>query len=135
MIVEEIVKIDSKGRVTIPLTIRNMLDIREGMYVLLIADREKKEVRMTLIPTTSKLYRVLTRLEDRPGAMAEVATTLASMRIDVITSKCTVVRRGELGECEMIIDTSKSAAENVDAIKEALRKLEVVKSVDILEME
>ncbi|MEM1834466.1 MAG: AbrB/MazE/SpoVT family DNA-binding domain-containing protein, partial [Thermosphaera sp.] len=31
MKIEELVKVDSKGRVTIPMAVREILDIREGM--------------------------------------------------------------------------------------------------------
>jgi AbrB family looped-hinge helix DNA binding protein len=42
----EIVRIDSRGRVTMPSAIRDAVRLSEGMYVILIADLDEKEVRI-----------------------------------------------------------------------------------------
>jgi len=55
MKIEELVKVDSKGRVTIPLAVREVLDIREGMHLLVVADKDKKELRLLPIPVAAKL--------------------------------------------------------------------------------
>jgi len=46
MRMSEIVRIDSRGRVTMPSSIRDAVKVSEGMYVILIADLDKKEVRI-----------------------------------------------------------------------------------------
>jgi len=51
MRMSEIVRIDSRGRVTMPSSIRDAVRLSEGMYVMLIADLDNKEVRIVLSPT------------------------------------------------------------------------------------
>jgi AbrB family looped-hinge helix DNA binding protein len=127
MKIKEIVKVDSKGRITIPLTIREALDIREGMTVLLIADKERKEIIVSPIPERAKLVELTFRVEDRPGVLAEITRVLADHGIDIIATKCIVLKRGELGECYMVVDLSRSLITNPSQLEKILNELEPVK--------
>lgn len=134
MKIKELVKVDSKGRITIPLTIREALDIHEGMSVLLIADREKKEILLSPVPERAKLAELSLSVEDRPGVLAEITKVLADKGIDIIATKCVVIRRGELGECYMVIDYSKSILNVIEELIHELRRLEPVKEVRLSEI-
>ncbi len=134
MKIKEIVKVDSKGRITIPLTIREALDIHEGMTVLLIADREKKEIIVSPIPERAKLVELNLRVEDRPGVLAEITRVLADKGVDIIATRCIVIRRGELGECYMVVDLSRSLITQPRELEELLNKLEPVKEVKATEI-
>ena len=134
MKIKEIVKVDSKGRITIPLTIREALDIREGMTVLLIADREKKEIIVSPIPERAKLVELTVRVEDRPGVLAEITRFLAEKGVDIIATRCIVIRRGELGECYMVVDLSRSLITQPRELEELLSKLEPVKEIRATEI-
>ncbi|MCD6301326.1 MAG: ACT domain-containing protein [Staphylothermus sp.] len=134
MKIKEIVKVDSKGRITIPLTIREALDIREGMTVLLIADREKKEIIVSPIPERAKLVELTLRVEDRPGVLAEITRILAEKGVDIIATRCIVIRRGELGECYMVVDLSRSLITQPRELEELLGKLEAVKEIRAAEI-
>ncbi|RLG88247.1 MAG: AbrB family transcriptional regulator [Thermoprotei archaeon] len=134
MKIKEIVKVDSKGRITIPLTIREALDIHEGMTVLLIADREKKEIIVSPIPERAKLVELNLRVEDRPGVLAEITRVLADKGVDIIATRCIVIRRGELGECYMVVDLSRSLITQPRELEELLSKLEPVKEVKATEI-
>ncbi len=129
MKIKEIAKVDSKGRITIPLTIREALDIHEGMTVLLIADREKKEILLSPVPEKAKLAELNISVEDRPGVLAEITRVLADKGVDIIATKCVVIRRGELGECYMVVDYSKSILNDILELVEELKRLEPVKDV------
>ncbi|MCD6196080.1 MAG: ACT domain-containing protein [Staphylothermus sp.] len=134
MKIKEIVKVDSKGRITIPLTIREALDIHEGMTVLLIADREKKEIIVSPIPERAKLVELNLRVEDRPGVLAEITRVLADKGVDIIATRCIVIRRGELGECYMVVDLSRSLITQPRELEELLNNLEPVKEVKATEI-
>jgi len=134
MKIKEVVKVDSKGRITIPLTIREALDIHEGMTVLLIADREKKEIILSPVPERAQLVELNIEVEDRPGVLAEIARELADKGIDIIATRCIVIRRGELGECYMVVDLSKSLISMGEEIVNLLERLEAVKSAKASEI-
>lgn len=131
MKIKEIVKVDSKGRITIPLVIREALDIREGMNVLLIADTSKKEVIVSPISEEARLLEIEFEMEDRPGALAEVVSELARQGIDMIITRCTALKRGETAECLVVADISKSAITTEKELERLLNRLEPIRMVKV----
>jgi len=105
----EVVRVDSKGRVTIPMIMRESLNIVEGMHVILIADTSKREIIISpLVPPRAKVYEIYLELKDEPGVLAKVAGKLAEFNIDLITSHCTTIKRGETAECVLVADFSQA---------------------------
>ncbi len=131
MKIKEIVKVDSKGRITIPLVIREALDIREGMNVLLIADTSKKEVIVSPISEEARLLEIEFEMEDRPGALAEVVSELARQGVDMIITRCTALKRGETAECLVVADISKSAITTEKELERLLNRLEPIRMVKV----
>jgi len=63
----EIVRVDSRGRITMPSTIRDAIKLSEGMYVMLIADLDKKELRIApFADPEAKLVEVNITFSDAP---------------------------------------------------------------------
>lgn len=107
MRMSEIVRIDSRGRVTLPASIREALKLSEGMYVMLIANLDKKQVRIVpFAHPEARLIEFRIVLSDVPGALAEAATTLASERVDLLSSESRTLRRGESAEWIIVADVS-----------------------------
>ncbi|BEP17553.1 hypothetical protein PYJP_09050 [Pyrofollis japonicus] len=125
----EIVKVDSKGRVTIPLVVREALNIVEGMNLILIADADRREIILTPLPSTeAKLYELRIEIKDVPGALAKVASRLAELGADIVISQCTSIKRGEFAECVIVVDVSKSS-KDIEEIKSELSNLDVVRFI------
>jgi len=129
--IEETVKVDSKGRITIPASIRELFNIREGMYLLMVADKNTREIKLVPLPIIAKLMRIRVLVEDRVGVLAELTNFLAGLSIDIVSTKCVVLKREELGECEMIVDISRSTVTSTETLLSELRKLEPVREVEI----
>jgi len=129
--IEETVKVDSKGRVTIPASIRELFNIREGMYLLMVADKNTREIKLVPLPVVAKLMRIKVLVEDRVGVLAELANFLAGLNVDIVSTKCVVLKREELGECEMIVDTSRSNVTSTEALASRLKTLEPVREIEI----
>lgn len=126
-----IVKVDSKGRVTIPQTVRESLGITPGMTLALIADIDKREIIISPISAKSaKVYEILIEMVDKPGALASVTDALAKHGVDIIATRCTSILRGQAGSCTMIVDMSQ-AKTSPDRIREVLENLDVVRYVRI----
>jgi len=70
------------------------------MYLLMIADKNSKEIKLVPIPITAQLIKLRLIVEDRMGVLADITKFLASKNVDIISSKCIVLKREELGECE-----------------------------------
>ncbi len=130
-----LVKVDSKGRITIPLTMREAIGIEPGMLMAIIADIDKKEIIVTPIFTNKgEIYEIEVVLVDRPGAMAKVTDALARENVDIIASRCTTVMRGVEGSCIMIVDLSRSRVD-VDKLRDILTQIDVVTQVKIKKFE
>ncbi|MEB3788154.1 MAG: ACT domain-containing protein [Desulfurococcales archaeon] len=130
-----LVKVDSKGRITIPLTMREAIGIEPGMLMAIIADIDKKEIIVTPIFTNKgEIYEIEVVLVDRPGAMAKVTDALARENVDIIASRCTTVMRGVEGSCIMIVDLSRSSVD-VEKLKNILSQIDVVTQVKVKKFE
>jgi AbrB family looped-hinge helix DNA binding protein len=104
----EIVRIDSRGRITMPSSIREALRFSEGIYVMLIADLDKKEIR--IIPFAdpeAKLVELSITFSDVPGALAKSASILADEGVDLLSSESRTLRRGKSAEWIVIADVSR----------------------------
>lgn len=116
----DIVKLDGKGRILVPIDIRRILGLREGMYLLIIADSERCEIRLTpFIDRKAKLARIIVGLKDIPGALARIAGILADIGVDLLFSESRTIRRGEEAEWIAVADMTNCNLE-LDRIKEKL---------------
>jgi len=127
----ELIKVDSKGRITIPSSIREIFGIREGMSILIYADVDEKKIVLSPIPEQAKLVEIIALVDDRPGVVAEMSKTLADRGVDIVALKCVVIKRGEVGECSFIVDLSKSIITDISELKELLSKLSFVKELTV----
>ncbi|MDH5664244.1 MAG: AbrB family transcriptional regulator [Candidatus Bathyarchaeota archaeon] len=108
----EIVRIDSRGRVTMPFSIRDAVRLSEGMYVILIADLDEKEVRIVpFADPEAKLVEFRITFADVPGTLAKAADVLARQGVDLLSSESRTLRRGESAEWIVIADVSKCKCE------------------------
>ena len=131
-----LVKVDSKGRVTIPQAIRQAIGIEPGMVMLLIGDLDRKELFISPLISESaeNIYYIELNLKDKPGALAQAASALAELGIDIIASKCTSIIRGEEGMCVIVADFS-STKVGEEGVRRKLEELDVVLQVKIKRFE
>jgi AbrB family looped-hinge helix DNA binding protein len=107
MRVVEIVRVDTRGRITLPLSLRESFGIVEGMHVMLIGDIDKYEIRiLPFADPEAELIEIQITMVDKPGSLAEVATILAKHKIDLLTSQSRTLRRGRTAEWFFIADIS-----------------------------
>lgn len=108
MRMSEVVRIDSRGRVTMPSSIRDAMRLSEGMYVMLIAHLDNKEVRIVpFADPEAKLIEFRITFSDFPGALAKAADVLAQNGVDLLSSESRTLRRGKSAEWIIIADVSK----------------------------
>ena len=131
MKITEIVRVDSKGRITIPMVVRDALNIVEGMHLILVADPDKREIILSpILAPVAQVYEIYIELKDVPGALARVSEELANLGIDQLTTQCAAVKRGEYAECVIVADFSKAKA-SPEEVKQRLINLEEVRLVNI----
>lgn len=127
----EIIRIDAKGRVTFPMSVREALGLREGMYVMAIADLDRKEV--SIIPFAdpeAKLVELQVGFSDAPGALAKVARVLADANVDLLATESRTLHRGEAAEWTAIADVSKCSCD-LKELQKRILKNGAAKSVEV----
>ncbi len=135
MRITSLVKVDSKGRVTIPLFIREALDIQEGRHLIVIADVDKKEILLTPISSKGEsIYEIKVELQDKPGALAEFSRMLKELGFDQLMIRCSTIKRGEIGECISIAEPIEEGV-SPEKVKEALESSDIVYFVSIKKLE
>ena len=108
MRISEIVRIDNRGRLTLPSSIREVMGFSEGMYVMLMVETEEKQVRIVpFADPEAKLIEFHFALSDVPGALAQIASILAENNVDLLSTASRTLKRGELAEWTVIADISK----------------------------
>src|SRR5512136_2684310 len=126
----EIVRVDSKGRVTIPSHMREELGMREGAFAAVRINREERSLAISLFAgVKAKLVEIRMRIPDRPGALARVARTLSELNVDLLSSTSRTMKKGELAEWVVIADFSQSSK-----VPEEIRK-KVLENRDALTVE
>ena len=104
----EIVRVDSRGRITMPSPIREAVKLSEGMYVMLIANLDEKEIRISpFADPEARLIELSITFSDVPGALAKAASILANEGVDLLSSESRTLRRGKSAEWVVIADVSR----------------------------
>ncbi len=114
----EIVRINEKGEVTIPQTIRDNIGIVEGMHVMLKVDIERREISIIPFMTSeADLVEFKITLADVPGALAKCATFLSENNINLVASESRQIQSGEIAEWIVVADISKCKSNIRDLCK------------------
>lgn len=113
-----------------PSSIRDALKFSEGMYVMLIADLDDKEVRIVpFADPEAKLIEFRITFKDVLGALARAAAVLAENRVDLLSSESRTLRRGESAEWFTIADVSRCKCK-LEELKQKILKEGAVKAVE-----
>jgi bifunctional DNA-binding transcriptional regulator/antitoxin component of YhaV-PrlF toxin-antitoxin module len=125
-----IVRLDSKGRILIPIHIRNTLKADEGTEVVIIPD--KNNSHMKVLPLVNgKTAEIRLLLNDLPGSLASIANMLSEHDIDIIMSESRTLAKGKLAEWNVIVDTS-NFNNGFEGLKQRLLNSELVKNVEVV---
>lgn len=128
---QEIVRVDSKGRVTVPSHMRGELGMQEGAYAAVKINREDRSVSISLFAgAKARLVEITMRITDRPGALARVARTLSEMSVDLLSSTSRTMKKGELAEWVVIADFGQSGRGPEEVKKRVLENRDAL-SVDV----
>jgi len=131
----EIVRVDAKGRIIIPMNFRQIFGLREGMYVQLNADLDEKELQiMPFADPNARLTEFRITLTDKPGALAEAAQALAEANVNLLSTESRTTKKDENAEWIAIGDVSKVNVD-LDALKRRLSGLRKIKGVSLRQLE
>lgn len=125
-----IVKLDSKGRILIPIHIRKFLSVDDGTELIIVEDNDKAQVRMLPL-VKEKTAELRFMIGDMPGALAHIADTLADYNINIIMSESRTLVKGKMAEWDVIVDTSESSG-TLEQFKKEVVESGKVNDVEVL---
>jgi len=109
--------VDERGRILIPQSIRDALNLKSGEKVIL--ELEKNHA-VRIEPAREKaLLHLSILLADSPGSLANAAVALAKTGVDLVSTQSHSSRRGEAAVWEVECNPGKATMEQ---IKSALGK-------------
>jgi bifunctional DNA-binding transcriptional regulator/antitoxin component of YhaV-PrlF toxin-antitoxin module len=127
---ESVVKLDSKGRILIPISFRKKLRIRADTELVLLPGEKMRELRMMpLCDQTAAKCRLL--LTDSPQGLTNVMEVLEMLNVGVLMSESRSLMGNGTSEWTFVLDTSKSNEGHKD-IESRLLSLNGVKSASLM---
>ncbi|MBU7029989.1 MAG: hypothetical protein HXS48_23865 [Theionarchaea archaeon] len=135
MRIYDIIKIEDNGVIRIPKDIAVDIGIVRGAYLLMEADERSKEISFERIAVPGKnLAEITMLLEDKPGALANVALELGNNNINILFNESDEIASTNLAALVAIVDVSQARI-SVKELKLHLQKMRVVKEVEIRQIE
>jgi AbrB family looped-hinge helix DNA binding protein len=96
---QEISKIDEKGRLLIPLGIRKALGIEPGMEIVVGLDGKTATISPVF---DKKVYEMKVVMGDAPGSLAKIAKFLSKEGFDIIMSESRSLERERKAEWNLV---------------------------------
>ncbi|MHA1468874.1 MAG: AbrB/MazE/SpoVT family DNA-binding domain-containing protein [Promethearchaeota archaeon] len=94
-----ILTIDNRGRIVIPMIVRRSLGLKDNSQLMLVADSELKEIKITPIGIEGGgsyfKYRII--MKDEFGSLAKIATTFGKYEISLVHGESVILEKGKTG--------------------------------------
>lgn len=100
----EILKIDSRGRIVIPRSMRKALGLKENSHIMLISDSEENELRIIPLPFSEDqtFMRIKIIIADEPGALSQVSKIFGELGLSLLYGQTVVIKKGKTAEWSVI---------------------------------
>lgn len=123
-----IAKIDSKGRILLPVHIRRNLTVDDGTEFVVFPEDGCVKILPLLKGKTAELRFLIA---DSPGSLAEVAKTLADYGVNIIMSQSRSMPKQKLAEWDIIADIT-TLNGSFERVQTQIRQLASVKKLEVL---
>jgi bifunctional DNA-binding transcriptional regulator/antitoxin component of YhaV-PrlF toxin-antitoxin module len=130
----KILSMDNRGRILIPQSLRNIVGISTDLKLMVVADSELKEIRITAIglAEAEKLLKLKIIMEDIVGALGKIASTLGDLGISIVYSEGAILEKDKTAIYTAII---KNPDYNLEELKKILIKKGSALNVEITPLE
>ena len=122
-----VVKVDSKGRVLIPVDIRNHLSIGEGTEMIVVPNGDNG--RFEMIPIAKNKTAEIKLILEKLSSFASVADALSGNSFNIILSESKRIGE-ELTEWNIIVDLA-GRNNGAETLRDIISHIDGVKSLDV----
>lgn len=135
MRVYDLIKIQENNIIRLPEDIGVEIGIVSGSYFLVEADERAKEISFERIAVPGKnLAELSAVLEDKPGALADVALELGNNNINILFNESDEIESTNLAALVAVLDIS-HARISMEELRSHLETMNVVREVEIKKIE
>lgn len=129
--VYDIIKIKENGAIQLPEDIAMEIGVIKGAYFLVEANERSKEISFERIAVPGKNLAELTVvLEDKPGALANVALELGNNNVNILFNETDEIESTNLAALVAILDISQANI-SINQLKSHLLGLDVVREAEM----
>ncbi|TXT60624.1 MAG: hypothetical protein BAJALOKI2v1_90038 [Promethearchaeota archaeon] len=117
-----ILSIDNRGRIVIPQIIRKSLGLTTDSQLMMVADSENKEIKITPIGLSTgeeSPVKIRITMEDVPGALAKIATIFGELGISLVYGESVIVEKDKKAIWTVI---SPNPGMDFEELEQALRE-------------
>lgn len=128
----EILRIDERGRLLIPIVMRKSLGIVENSNLLAICDSENGEIRLKPFQFSDQenLIKIRILMEDQTGSLAALARAFADKKISMVHDESILIKKGVFAEWTVTIPIPNMT---IEELIDHLKKSGCVRSVSVVE--
>ncbi|TXT65693.1 MAG: hypothetical protein BAJALOKI1v1_390013 [Promethearchaeota archaeon] len=115
----KIVSFDNRGRIVVPKVIRKSLGLTENSQLMMVADTETKEIKITPVAFDPNKQPIKFRIKirDNPGSLAKIASTFGDLGISLMYGESAVIEKDRTAIWTVISPTPHIS---LDILKEKL---------------
>ncbi len=124
----DIVRIDAKGRITIPYHIREAMALNSTIELVITIAEDGLKISPVVGDKTAEIQ---LSMKDEPGMLSRVLNELADTRVNIVISQSFENERGKTAYFNAIADISN--IRNVEKFRERIKNIEGVTGVKIIE--
>ena len=125
--------IDNRGRIVIPMLIRKSLGLTENSQLMLIADSDTKEIKITPVGIKGDSLKFRILMKDEAGSLAKIATTFGNHGISLVYGESLTIEKDRTAMWTVIGPRPKEL--DLDELKEILKHEGDALEVEIIPLE
>jgi AbrB family looped-hinge helix DNA binding protein len=128
-----VITIDNRGRIVIPQLIRKSLGLTTSSQLMLVADSENKEIKITPIGLSNEKKPIKLRItmKDIPGALAKLANLFGEQGLSMMYSEAVIIEKDKTAEWTVISETP----EHLEELRKVLKERGDALKIEVLPLE
>ncbi|HEY0089250.1 MAG TPA: hypothetical protein VGB37_10425, partial [Candidatus Lokiarchaeia archaeon] len=75
---------DNRGRIVIPQSVRKCVGISENQQLMVIADSDTKEIKITPVGIKGETLMFRIKMSDHVGSLAKIATVFGNNNVNLV---------------------------------------------------
>jgi AbrB family looped-hinge helix DNA binding protein len=89
----KILTMDNRGRIVIPQSVRKCVGISENQQLMVIADSDTKEIKITPVGIKGETLMFRIKMSDHVGSLAKIATVFGKNNVNLVYGESVIIEK------------------------------------------